>query len=246
VNLGISGKTAAIAGASAGLGLASARALAEAGVRVAICSRDRQRVDAAAAQIGPDAVGLVADVSSEAGARTFIESAADRLGGIDILVANAGGPPPGMPLSTSLDAYRAGLELSMLSTVAMCLGVVPTMKERGWGRIVAITSSGARNPIPFLAASSVARAGVTSFLKMLATELAPHGVTVNSAQPGLHATDRLKGLGSVEEMARAVPVRRIGDPDDFGRAVAFLCSDAAKFITGTGLLIDGGQSTYLL
>jgi 3-oxoacyl-[acyl-carrier protein] reductase len=246
MDLQIAGKTALIAGASAGLGFASAKALAENGVQVAICSRDRIRIDAAAKEIGHGAVALVADVSNDEGVRALIESANDALGGIDILVANSGGPPPGTAMSTAIDAYRAGLEFSMLSTVSMCLAVAPGMKERGWGRIVAITSSGARNPIPFLAASSAARAGVTSFLKNLASELAPNGVTVNSAQPGMHATARITQFTTVEEAAKNIPTQTIGDPRDFGRAVAFLCSDAAKFITGTGLLIDGGQSGYLL
>lgn len=246
MDLGIAGKTAVVAGASAGLGFASAKALAEDGVRVAICSRDRDRIEAAAKEIGSGAIPVVADVSNEAGVQALIEAASEALGSIDILVANSGGPPPGTAMTTTADAYRAGLELSMLSTVNMCLAVAPGMKERGWGRIVAITSSGARNPIPFLAASSAARAGVTSFLKNLASELAPSGVTVNSAQPGIHATARITQFTTVEQAAKNVPTGTVGDPRDFGRAVAFLCSDAAKFITGTGLLIDGGQSGYLL
>lgn len=245
MDLGIAGKTAVVAGASAGLGFASAKALAENGVWVAICSRDLERIEAAAREIGHGAIPVVADVSDEAGVRSLIDSALEALGDIDILVANSGGPPPGMPTATPIDAYRAGLEQSMLSTVGMCLAVAPGMKERKWGRIVAITSSGARNPIPFLAASSAARAGVTSFLKNLASELAPHGVTVNSAQPGIHATARITQFTSVEDAAKNVPTRTVGDPRDFGQAVAFLCSDAAKFITGTGLLIDGGQSGHL-
>ena len=149
-------------------------------------------------------------------------------------------------MATTTDGYRAGFEQSMLSTVSMCLAVAPGMKERRWGRIVAITSAGARNPIPYLSASSAARAAVTSFLKNLASELAPHAVTVNSAQPGMHATARILQFTSAEEAAKNVPTQTVGDPGDFGQAVAFLCSDAAKFITGTGLLIDGGHSGYLL
>jgi 3-oxoacyl-[acyl-carrier protein] reductase len=213
---------------------------------VAICSRDRERIEAAAQEIGHGAVAVVADVSSDAGVQTLIDSASEALGHVDILVANSGGPPPGTALTTAIDAYRSGLEQSLLSTVSMCLAVAPGMKERGWGRIVAITSAGARNPIGYLAASSVARAGVTSFLKNLASELAPHAVTVNSAQPGIHATARITQFTTVEVAAKNVPTQTVGDPRDFGLAVAFLCSDAAKFITGTGLLIDGGQSGYLL
>ena len=246
MDLGIKGRTAAVAAASAGLGFASAGALAQEGVRVAICSRDRARIQAAADRIGRGAVPIVADLSSDAGAQAFIAEASEALGPIDILVANAGGPPPGPASRTSLEAYRSALDLNMLSTVAMCLAVVDGMRERGWGRIVAITSSGARSPIPSLAASSVARAGVTSFLKNLATELAPHGITVNSAQPGVHATARITSFTSVEQAAKNVPTQTVGDPADFGRAVAFLCSEHAKFITGTGLLLDGGQFGGLL
>lgn len=246
MDLGIAGRKAAVAAASTGLGLACARALAEEGAQVAICSRDRSRVEAAAAEIGSDTVALVADVSSQEGSREFVESAVERLGQIDILVANAGGPPPGQASSTSLEAYRAALELNLLSTVTMAQTAVGPMRERGWGRIVAITSAGARQPIPFLAASSVARAGVTSFLKTLATEVAADGVTVNSAQPGLHATDRVKELGSLEEMAKRVPAGTVGRAEDFGRVVAFLCSEPARYITGTSLLVDGGSYPGLI
>ena len=241
MDLGISGKTAAVAAASTGLGFASAASLAAEGVRVAICSRDRSRIEAAAARIGPNAVPIVADVSSEEGATGFVREAGEQLGSLDILVANAGGPPPGTFGSTEMKAYRDAIDLNLLSTVAMCREAVPAMREQKWGRVVAITSSGMRAPIPFLIASSTARAGVTSFLKILATEVAADGVTVNSVQPGLHATDRVKGLGgNLEERARGVPVGFIGRPEDFGQVVAFLCSEQARFVTGTGVLVDGG------
>ena len=120
------------------------------------------------------------------------------------------------------------------------------MKQGGWGRIVAITSIGARAPIPFLAASSVARAGVSSFVKTLATEVASQGITINSAQPGVHATNRIKDLGNAANVARGVPVGELGSLEDFGKLVAFLCSDAAKFVTGTSLLADGGAYAGLI
>src|SRR5690606_2596559 len=141
MDLGIDGRRAAVAAGSAGLGLASARALAAAGVRVALCGRDRERAEAAAAGIradGGDAVALVADVSSTEGATRFVREAEEALGGVDILVANAGGPPPGSFASTDLDAYLPALQLNLLSTVAMCKAAVPAMAERGWGRVVAI------------------------------------------------------------------------------------------------------------
>jgi len=246
LNLGLDGKTAAVAAASAGLGFGSAAALVAEGVRVAICGRDADRLKAAADRLGSETIAIVADLSTPAGAADFVAAAARTLGPIDILVANAGGPPPGSPTGTNLDAYRSALELSMLSTVAMCHAAVPAMRERGWGRVVAITSSGARQPIPFLAGSSAARAAVTSFLKGLATEVAPDGVTVNSVQPGMHATDRILGLGDPEQLAARVPVGKLGDAADFGKAVAFLCSEPARFITGTSLLVDGGAFPGLI
>lgn len=246
MDLGIRGRTAAVAAASTGLGYGCAAALLAEGVRVAICSRDRSRVEAAAARLGGGVVPLVADVSTEEGATGFVEQAAATLGPIDILVPNAGGPPRGTFSSTTLAGYREALELNLLSTIAMCRAAVPGMRERRWGRVVAITSSGARSPIPVLAASSTARAAVTSFLKVLATEVAPDGVTVNSVQPGVHATDRIKALGPIGDVAKRVPAGIVGSAEDFGRIVAFLCSDAAKFVTGTSVLVDGGAYTGLV
>ncbi|HVR27888.1 MAG TPA: SDR family oxidoreductase [Thermoanaerobaculia bacterium] len=246
MDLGIRGRTAAVAAASTGLGFGCAAALRAEGVRVAICSRDRERVEAAAARLGADVVPIVADVSTEEGAAGFVDRAAAALGPIDILVANAGGPPRGTFSTTSLEAYREALALNALSTIAMCQRAVPAMRERRWGRVVAITSAGARQPIPVLAASSTARAAVTSFLKVLATEVAPDGVTVNSVQPGVHATDRIKALGPIEQIAKRVPAGIVGTAEDFGRIVAFLCSDAAKFVTGTSVLVDGGAYPGLI
>jgi 3-oxoacyl-[acyl-carrier protein] reductase len=246
MDLGIAGRTAAVAGASSGLGLASARALAAEGVRVAICGRDRERIEAAAAGID-GAVPLVADVSTVEGATGFVEAAVDALGQVDILVPNAGGPPPGTFASTPLDAYAPALELNLLSTVAMCEAAVPAMCERGWGRVVAITSISVRQPIAQLILSNTARAGATAFLKTLALEVADRGVTVNSVQPGLHATDRLRSLygGDTAAAASGVPAGTVGDPDDFGALVAFLCSEHARFVVGAALPVDGGAYSGL-
>lgn len=250
MDLGLSGKTAAVAGASAGLGLAAARVLAAEGVRVAICGRDRERIEAAAATVsGPAgaAVPIVADVGTTEGATGFVEAAVEALGQVDVLVPNAGGPPAGTFASTPLDAYLPALELNLLSTVAMCQAAVPAMAERGWGRVVAITSASVRQPIPQLILSNTARAGVTGFLKTLSLEVAGRGVTVNSVQPGLHATDRLKHLygDDTSAAARDVPTRTVGRPEDFGAVVAFLCSDAARFVTGAALPVDGGSTRGL-
>ena len=241
MDLGIAGRTAAVAGASSGLGFASARALAAEGVRVAICGRDRERIEAAAARIA-GAVPVVADVSTVEGATGFVEAATEALGRVDILVPNAGGPPAGTFASTPLEAYAPALELNLLSTVAMCEAAVPAMCDRGWGRIVAITSVSVRQPIAQLILSNTARAGVTGFLKTLALEVASKGVTVNSVQPGLHATDRLTSLygGDTSAAAEGVPAGEVGDPDDFGAIVTFLCSEHARFVVGAAVPVDGG------
>jgi len=247
MDFGIKGKCAAVAGGSAGLGLGAARALAAEGVRVAICGRDPDRLEAALSGLGPEAIAIEADLSSAAGATAFVETAVSRLGRVDILVANAGGPPPGTFATTVSEDYRSAFEQNCMAMIEMCRAAIPGMCERRWGRICAITSIGVKQPIGGLLASSVARAGLTSFLKITAREVARHGVTVNSAQPGTHWTERAaKVAASREAAAKKIPVGMTGDPDDFGAAVAFLCSEQAKFITGTGLLIDGGQATGLL
>jgi 3-oxoacyl-[acyl-carrier protein] reductase len=242
MDLGLVGKKAAVAAASAGLGFASASALAAEGVHVAICGRDKERIDDAAAAIGHDSVPLVADVSTSDGAAGFVAAAIEALGQVDILVTNAGGPPPGTFTSTAVDDYEPALHLNLLSVVAMCKAAVDPMRARQWGRVVAITSISVRQPIETLILSNTARAGATAFLKTLAREVAGDGVTVNSVQPGLHATDRFKQLhgDNPNDPARGIPAGVVGDPADFGAVVAFLCSDHAKFITGAALPVDGG------
>lgn len=241
MDLGIANRRAAVAASSAGLGYGAAAALVEAGVSVAICGRDKAKVEAAATKLGPLATPLVADVSTSDGARGFIGDAVAALGGIDILVANAGGPPPGNFATTPFDSYQKALELNLLSTVAMCTEAVPHMTEAGWGRIIAITSSTVREPSTNLILSNTARAGATAFLKSLSFEVAPLGVTVNTVQPGLHATDRMIELG-VDPNAKpaGIPVGFIGDPADFGAVCAFLASEQARFITGVSIPVDGG------
>jgi 3-oxoacyl-[acyl-carrier protein] reductase len=249
MDLGIRGKRAAVAGASAGLGFASARALAADGARVAICGRERARIEAAARAIGENALPLVADVSTPAGAAQFVRDARSALGGLDILVPNAGGPPPGNFASTAVEAYPRALELNLLSVVAMCKEAVPAMQAQKWGRVVAITSIAVATPLPHLILSNTARAGATGFLKTLAREVAKDGVTVNSVLPGVHDTERiqtLRGNAPMEEMARGIPAGRLGTADEFGHIVAFLCSQHAAFITGAAVPVDGGADPHLL
>jgi 3-oxoacyl-[acyl-carrier protein] reductase len=240
VDLGIAGRRAAVAAASQGLGFASAAALAAEGVRVAVCSRDQGRIEEAAKRIGGDAVPLVADVGTPGGAAGFVEAAREALGGVDILVTNAGGPSPGNFESTSVEGYSEALDLNLMSVVAMCKAGVPEMRERGWGRVVAITSLAVRQPMADLILSNTARAGATGFLKTLAREVAADGVTVNSVQPGSHDTERLRALGHHDDSAP------IGRPEDFGAIVAFLCSEQAKFLTGAAVHVDGGAYAALL
>jgi|TARA_B110000196_G_scaffold93380_1_gene80743 3-oxoacyl-[acyl-carrier protein] reductase len=247
MDLGINGRTAAVAAGSAGLGLGAAKALAKEGVRVAICGRDKTRLAEAASQIDGDVITIVSDMSEPQNASSFIQAATEQLGVIDILVTNAGGPPPGTFASTDIDNYQQAFDMNCKAMIELCRAAIPSMRERGWGRVCAITSVGVKQPIDFLIASSVARAGLTSFLKITAREIAADGVTVNSAQPGTHWTDRVaKIVPDRESAAKNIPARITGSSDDFGAAVAFLCSEQAKFITGTGLLVDGGQASGLL
>jgi 3-oxoacyl-[acyl-carrier protein] reductase len=250
MDLGLSGRRAAVAAGSAGLGYASAAALVAAGARVALCGRHVERVEAAVAELGggPAAVGIVADVGTVGGATSFVETAVQMLGQVDILVTNAGGPAPGTFASTDLYQYAPAVELNLLSVVAMCKAAVPEMQSRRWGRVVGITSIAVRQPIANLILSNTARAGATGFLKTLAREVAADGVTVNSLQPGLHATDRLRALhgGDLSAAAAEVPAGMLGDPSDFGQVVAFLCSEQARFVTGTAIPVDGGAYAGLL
>lgn len=238
MDLGITGRRAAVAAASRGLGFATAQALAAEGVQVAICGRDADAVEAAAARIG--ATPLVADVATADGAAGFVRDARDVLGGLDILVANGGGPPPGRFADVSdPDEYARAFETSCLSTIAMCAEAVPTMQAQQWGRVLAITSIAVRQPIPHLILSNTARAGLTGFLKTLAREIAPDGVTVNSLQPGLHDTERLRSLPGGADPT-GIPAGRLGTPEEFGAVAAFLCSQHAAFLTGVALPVDGG------
>ena len=244
MDLGLTGRRALVTGASSGLGLSSAAALAAEGVRVVMVARDAERLAQAAASVHGDVHVLPGDVSDIDGVGELVGTAAQILGGLDILVANAGGPPAGTFASTELDAYLPALELNLLSTVAMCTAAVPLMRDGGWGRIVAITSISVREPIGNLILSNTARAGLTGFLKTLSREVAGEGITVNSLQPGLHRTPRLVDLhgDAVDDLGAMIPAGVVGDPDDFGAIAAFLCSEAARFVTGAAIPVDGGAA----
>ncbi len=248
MDLGLASRTAVVSGGSAGLGFATARSLATAGVRVVICGRDAKRVNDAAAKIGNSCIGIVGDVSSVAGGETFISQATAALGHIDIAVLNGGGPPAGNFVSTSVENYETAVQNGLLSMIAMTKLVVPEMQSRKWGRVVAITSISVRQPIANLILSNTMRAGLTGFLKTVAREVAVDCVTINTVQPGTHATDRITQLYGATPDAKAlgIPAGVIGDPKDFGDVVAFLCGESAKFITGANLQVDGGQYSGLI
>lgn len=211
-------------------------------MHVAICGRDEDRLNAAVERIGHGCIPIVADIGDADGATAFIDAATAALGGIDILVPNGGGPPPGNFESTPVDAYPAAIDMNLMSIVAMCKAAVPAMQAQGWGRVVAITSLSVRQPMANLILSNTARAGVTAFLKTLALEVAEDGVTVNTVQPGGHRTPRLDAVYTGDQL----DAMRLGDADDFGAHVAFLCSEQAKFTNGVQVHIDGGNYAGLL
>jgi 3-oxoacyl-[acyl-carrier protein] reductase len=233
---------ALVTGASKGLGLGVADALAREGARVAISSRSRERIDAAAARIG--ATGFVHDATDVDAARTLTELVEDGLGPIDILVANSGGPPASADaLGFSHEQWRSAYDLLLLGAIALVEAVLPGMRERKWGRVLSLSSSVVREPSPVLVLSSAHRAGLLAALKPLARQVAGDGVTLNTLLPGLIATDRARELGAdAPENVRQLPAGRLGAVEEFASAAAFLCSDRAGYITGTTLLIDGGAS----
>jgi 3-oxoacyl-[acyl-carrier protein] reductase len=257
MNLGIEGKVALVTAASQGLGRGCAHQLAIEKCRVAICSRDTDRAREAAAQIandtGAQVVGFGFDVSRPLEVKELLNQVRATLGDPEILVTNAGGPPPGTFASTPLEAYPQAIDLNLMSAVHLIHGVVPAMQSRQWGRIIAITSISVKQPIGHLLLSNMARAGLTGFLKTIATELASFGITVNALLPGIHRTARVDQLAQdqarqtgqnaeavLRQMMDAIPSKTIGDPMDFGAAAAFLASVQARFITGQNILLDGG------
>ena len=243
MDLGITGKRAIVAAGTAGLGLATAVSLARNGARVVICGRDAARLDAAIAAVGHGCHGIQHDVATAETAMDFVRKAIDHLGGVDILVTNGGGPPPGTAIDTPIDKYPAALEQSLLSVIGMCQVALPYMRQQKWGRIVAITSISVKQPIATLALSNTARAGVTGYLKSLARDIAGEGITVNSVQPGIHLTDRIKDVSgnTLTPQQFGIPAGFLGDPGDFGEICAFFASEQARYVTGAHLNVDGGQ-----
>jgi 3-oxoacyl-[acyl-carrier protein] reductase len=240
MDLGIEGRVALVTGASKGLGLGVATALANEGATVAIASRSEERIQSAAAQIG--ARPFVHDTADAASAQALVDRVKDELGPVDILVANSGGPPASPDaLSFSHDQWRGAYELLLLGALALVEAVLPGMRERGWGRVLSLSSSVVREPSPVLVLSAAHRAGLLAALKTIARQVAPDGVTINTLLPGLIATDRVKELGADSpDRVAALPAGRLGTVEEFAAAGAFLCSQPAAYITATTLLVDGG------
>src|SRR5437660_121728 len=257
MNLHLTGKIAMVGGASKGLGFAVARALALEGARVSIASRSGDAVTAAGERIrketGAEISVHAADLSDATAIAGWHRQTADRFGGVDLLFTNTGGPPAGAALSFDDDAWRGAFDLLVMSAIRTVRLVVPSMQARGGGAILMGTSSSVKEPIAHLALSNVLRASVAALAKTLALELAPSHIRVNNLIPGRIATDRLRQLDEIgakragispdEQQKRAaetIPLGRYGQPDEFGRAAAFLLSDAAAYITGASIQVDGG------
>jgi 3-oxoacyl-[acyl-carrier protein] reductase len=239
VDLGIAGKVALVTAASKGLGRASARALSEDGAKVVICARGDEALQEAASEMPGEVLAIKADVTATHVPQEIVDATVEHFGALDILVGNAGGPPPGRALDVDDDAVRAAVEANLLTSVRLVRSAVPHMRARGWGRICLITSYSVKQPIPVLALSNIARTGLWAWAKTAAADLFPDGITVNLACPGVHATDRMKQLGGLGDGVH-------GDPADFGRVVAFLCSEPARFVSGVALQVDGAATVGLL
>jgi 3-oxoacyl-[acyl-carrier protein] reductase len=237
MELGLEGKVALVTAASKGLGRASAQALVEEGAYVAINSRDPERVRAAADEMGQDVLALPDDVTDPDAPRRLVGATVERFGGLDILVANAGGPPRGKAIHVDDDSLLAAINANLLTSIRLVRESLPYMRAAGWGRICLITSNAVKQPIPNLATSNTARAGLWGWAKTASQELVDEGITVNLACPGLHRTQRVLDTGFSG---------RLGEPADFGRVVAFLCSEPAKFISGVALQVDGAGTLGLL
>jgi 3-oxoacyl-[acyl-carrier protein] reductase len=242
MDLGLDGRVALVTGASKGLGHAIARTLAEEGAQVAISSRSRERIDAAAAELGVH--GFVHDAADADSASTLARAVEQELGPIEILIANSGGPPANPDaLSFTHGQWRAAYELLLLGQIALVEAVLPGMRARGWGRVVSLSSSVVREPSPVLVLSTAHRAGLLAALKTIARQVAADGVTINTVLPGLIATDRARELGAdAPERVRELPAKRLGTVEEFASAAVFLCSARASYITGTTLLVDGGAT----
>jgi 3-oxoacyl-[acyl-carrier protein] reductase len=240
VNFGLTGRVALVTGASSGLGKAIAKTLVQEGARVAICSRDPERIAAAGREVGA-ALAVAADVSAQGASRQLVGRVEAELGSCDVLVVNTGGPPKAGFEALTREAWQEAFDGLWLSAVEAIQAALPGMKARGFGRILLVTSVAAREPMEALTLSNGLRAGLLGLAKSLSVEVAGHGVTVNTLLPGYTATERLTALGlDLERVAQTVPARRLGTPEEFAALAAFLASQQAGYITGQAVAADGG------
>ena len=241
MDLGIAGRVALVTASSAGLGRASAEALAGEGAKVVVSARGTERLEATAEALragGAEVVAVAADVAQAETPAVLVAAALEAFGRLDIVVANAGGPPAGRALEVDDEAVRAAVEANALASIRLVREALPHMRAQRWGRICCISSYSVVRPLPNLALSNLARTGLLAWARTAAADLAAEGcgVTLNVACPGPHATDRMVELGGGGG-------RPMGDPADFGRVVTFLCSAPAAFVNGAAVVVDGAQST---
>ena len=259
MDLGIRGKRALVCASSKGLGRGCAMALAEAGVDLVINARSEGPLEETAQAIreahGVTVTAVAADITSEEGRAQVLKAA----GAVDILVNNAGGPPPGMWTDWERDDFIKALDANMLTPIALIKALVPGMMERGWGRVVNITSQSVKSPIAVLGLSNSARAGLTGYVAGTSRQVAGSGVVMNNLLPGIHATDRAVSLDTgvaekegitlheaVTKRSATIPAGRYGTPEEFGATCAFLCSQYAGVIVGQNVLLDGGATNATL
>lgn len=239
MELGLSGRRALVMGGSSGLGKAIAQALIKEGARTVICARGAERLAAAAAQIG--AQGIVADVTLPGAAAALVVESEKRLGPLDVLVVNTGGPPPGLFADLSEAAWRTAFESLWISSVGAMRAALPGMRARRWGRVILVTSVAAREPVANLMLSNSLRAGLHGLVNALSREVAADGVTINALMPGYTLTERLAELKLDEaELATQIPAGRLGRAEDFAAVAAFLASEQANYLTGQAVACDGG------
>ena len=239
MDLGLNGKVALVTASSKGLGRASALALSQEGAKVVLCARDEAALAEAAEAMPGEALAVPADVTDPAAPGRLVAAAVDRFGGLDVLVANAGGPPPARALEVDDEALLAALQANLLTSIRLVQAALPPMRAAGWGRICLITSKAVKEPIPTLALSNTARTGLWAWAKTAAADLSDDNITLNLACPGTHDTERARQAGMLGDGL-------VGDPADFGKVVCFLCSDPARFVSGAALQVDGATITGLL
>jgi 3-oxoacyl-[acyl-carrier protein] reductase len=237
VDLGLTDRVALVTASSRGLGFASARALVEEGATVTICARDAGRLREAADALGGDVLAIPADVTEPDVPARLVDETVERFGALHVVVANAGGPPKARATEVDDETLRSAIEANLLTSVRLVRASLPHLRAAGWGRICLITSNSVKQPIPDLVASNTARAGLWGWAKTAAIELADEPITLNLVAPGLHRTARVQEAGLEG---------RLGDPADFGKVVAFLCSEPANFISGTAVSVDGASTLGLL